>query len=68
MARSSTFPLVDRILDGQLADLLTTWRGEGATFQDIAYRLRADHDIKVSIATVQRWVEQVEAEPTEASA
>lgn len=57
MARSSTFPLVDRILDGQLTALLTTWRGEGATFQDIAYRLRAEHDIRVSIATVQRWVD-----------
>jgi hypothetical protein len=38
MARSSTFPLVDRILDGRLGDLLTDWRAEGATFQDIAYQ------------------------------
>ena len=59
MTRSSTFPLVDRILEGRLPDLLTTWRKEGATFQDIAYRLRAEHDIKVSIATVQRWVDMV---------
>lgn len=59
MARSSTYPLVDRILDGRLADLLTAWRNEGATFQDVAYRLRSEHDIKVSIATVQRWVEMV---------
>lgn len=62
MARSSTYPLVDRILDGRLADLLTTWRAEGATFLDIAYRLRSEHDIKVSVATVQRWVEMVETQ------
>lgn len=62
MARSSTYPLVDRILDGRLADLLTDWRAEGVTLQDIAYRLRSEHDIKVSIATVKRWVGLAEAE------
>lgn len=67
MAGSSTFPLVDRILEGRLADILTNWRAEGATFQDVAYRLRAEHDIKVSIATVQRWVEIAEKREKAAS-
>lgn len=60
MGRSSTHPLVNRILDGQLDDLLTAWRAEGLSLLEITFRLRQDHDVRVSVATVQRWVNDLE--------
>lgn len=60
MARPSTFPLYDRALQGQLAGLLRTWRAEGVSLSEIAFRLRVDHDIKVSASTVRRWLTDME--------
>lgn len=60
MGRSSTYPLVDRILDGRLAEHLTAWKAEGLSLVDITFRLRSDHDIRVSVATVQRWLANLE--------
>lgn len=63
MGRSSTtHPLVDRILDGRLDELLLTWRAENQSLQDITFRLRSEHDVKVSVATVHRWVSDLESE------
>jgi hypothetical protein len=67
MARSTTYPLVDRILDGRLGEILTTWRGEGLTLLEMTFRLRTEHDIKVSVATVQRWIADLEAESGDAA-
>lgn len=56
MGRSSTYPLVDRILDGRLAEILTAWNDEDLSLLEMTFRLRTEHDIRVSVATVQRWV------------
>jgi len=57
-------PLVDRILEGKLTDRLTQWRDEGLSYDAIARRLDADHDIGVTAETVRKWC----IEPTEATA
>lgn len=55
----TTFPLVDRLLDGRLAEILTSWRAEGLSYETMARRLEADHDVTVSIATVYRWCDAI---------
>lgn len=55
MPQSGTYPLVDRILDGHLADRLRSWRHEGWSFQRIADELRDEHDVRVSDETIRRW-------------
>lgn len=60
MGRPSTFPLYDRIFDGRFAETLLAWKDdEGLSVQDIAFRLATEHDLKVSIATVNRWLSQI---------
>lgn len=56
MAQGSTYHLHDRYLNGGLGALLLEMRAEKASAEDIAFRLRTDHDIRVSAATVLRWV------------
>ena len=53
--RTTKYALVDRLLGGTLTDKLTAWRNAGTSYDEIAYRLRADHDVNVSTATVYRW-------------
>lgn len=53
--RNPVFPLLDRILDGQLEDMLRSWRSEGETYAEIAFLLRTEHDVKVSTSMVLRW-------------
>jgi len=60
MARTSTFPLYDRLLDGTLTEKLRAWRTEGLTLLAIRDRL-AQHDVKVSVETVRRWCDDVGA-------
>lgn len=55
VAYPSTFPLADRAAGGRLAELIARYRGEGESFEDIAYKLRQDHGIVTSSATVRRW-------------
>lgn len=55
MPLPTTFHLYDRIVGGDLADRLTAWRAEGLSLAEITYRLRAEHDVKVSTTTVHRW-------------
>lgn len=63
MGRSPIKPLVDRILNGDLDQHLTDWRAEGMSAADIAFKLRTDHRIDVSVATVARWVRKMEEVP-----
>lgn len=69
MPRSSTLPLYDALLDGQLSELLTTWRTEGVSIQEMTWRLRermADHPeiAPVGPDTIRRWIRQLKiAEP-----
>jgi hypothetical protein len=60
VARPSTFPLVDRILDGRLAEYIATARENGDSFERIARNLHADHGIDVTGETIRKWSE---AEP-----
>ena len=61
MARTSTFLLYDRILDGGLQARLLEWREEGVSVTDMAYRLR-DKDVKVAPETVRRWLHRIDRE------
>lgn len=67
MARRPLFPLYDRILDGQLAAILTGWRAEGTSYEEMAGRLRDEHQIIVTSETVRRWCSQlgIELGPTD---
>lgn len=53
--RQPLFPLFDRILGGKLAEQLAAWRAEDLSFDAIARRLGAEHDIEVTGETVRRW-------------
>jgi len=55
MSRTSQYELADRLLGGTLTLKLASWRADGSSLEDIAYKLRAEHDINVSTATVYRW-------------
>ena len=68
MARTDTFPLVDRLVPGGLTEYLTAAKAEGHSAETIAYRLRTEHDITVSAETARKWCIRVGAvEPTEAA-
>jgi hypothetical protein len=62
MARTGTFPVYDRLLDGQLGAKLLGWRADGLTAEDIAFLLRSDFEIKVSVSTIHRWLALAEDE------
>lgn len=58
------FPLVDRLLDGSLADKLAAWRADGLSYFEISNRLRVEHDVQITPDTVRRWCQQAtEATP-----
>ncbi len=56
MARTSTYPLVDRLLGGTLTEKLTAWDADGDKPEEIAYRLRSEYDVALSSSTVRRWI------------
>lgn len=56
MARRTIYPLIDRALDGTLADRLRRWRDEGMSYASIATRLHVEHGVDVSHETVRQWV------------
>lgn len=53
---SRTYPLVDRILDGQLDEYLAQKRAEGMSFRAISLDLRDRYGVNVSDETVRCWV------------
>lgn len=55
MGRQTIFPLIDRILDGHLADLLRQWKAEDMTHEQIARKLYIEHGIDVTGETVRKW-------------
>lgn len=61
MANRSTFPLVDRLLEGTLADTLIAWDDEDVKPEEMAFRLRSEHGVRLSSSTVRRWVEKAKA-------
>lgn len=50
------FPLVDRILGGNLAKELSERRERGDSLITIVHWLRDEHGITVSVETVRKWV------------
>lgn len=56
------YPLVDRILDGQLADELQRRRAAGDSYQTISRWLEREHDITVTTETVRKWCVDTDAE------
>lgn len=59
MSRHSTFALYDRIHGGSLSKLLPEWRTEGASLQEISFRLR-EMDVHAGPKTVSRWLSEIE--------
>lgn len=59
--RTTSRELVERII---APDSLASWYSSGSTLADIAYKLRSEYDIRVSVETVRRWL----AEPSEQAA
>jgi hypothetical protein len=60
--KQSTYPLVDRLLDGKLADTLIRYRDDGLTFDQMVTSLKADHDLDVSRETFRRWLKKIDEE------
>lgn len=54
VTQRSTFPLHDRLVDGDLKAILTDYRLSGESFVEIAFKLRSQ-GIEVSPSTVHRW-------------
>ena len=62
------YPLVDRILDGGLAEQLSQWHAvEGLSIQRICHRLLTEHAVEVSTDTVHRWIKSLGIEKAKAS-
>jgi hypothetical protein len=55
MARTTSLPFVERLLDGNLETELRRRRAIPESFENIARWLANEHDIDVSSATVRRW-------------
>lgn len=60
MQATTRFELLDRLLEGRLADELLGQRAQGASYEDIARSLEAVHGVKVTATTVWRWVRDIE--------
>lgn len=58
MGKQSTFPLYDRILEGELESILRDLRDDGASYETIAVKLH-DHDVRVAHTTVRRWCQDL---------
>lgn len=70
MARTSGYDLADRVLDGQLGDLLIDWADSDprVSYFDMALRLRDEHDLHVSPSTLVRWLKLAREARSAASA
>lgn len=55
MATRSRYDLIDRLLDGRLAEVLAGWKAEGVSFDEQARRMEDDHGIAITRETLRRW-------------
>lgn len=67
VARTATFPLIDRLLGGTLEAHLREQREGGESFATIARGLLLNHDLVVSTDTVRRWCMELGIEKPEAA-
>lgn len=55
MARPSSLPLVDRLLDGALRTELEGRRAAGDSYAAISRWFLLDHDLTIAPETVRKW-------------
>ena len=55
MARTSSQPLVDRLLQGRLEQELKDRRAAGDSYAAIARWFAAEHDLEITPETVRQW-------------
>lgn len=60
MPPSPIRPLVDRILEGRLAEVLADWRETGVSYAGIAARMYAEHGIEVGAETIRKWCDELD--------
>lgn len=58
-------PFVDKLLDGQLAERLASWRAEGLSYNAIAGKLEELIDYRVTSETVRVWCHELSPVPAE---
>lgn len=58
---TDTFPLADRLVPEGLAKFLAEARNAGESYETIAARLRAEHDIPATSETARKWCIRVGA-------
>ena len=59
--RSAAYRMADRVLEGELNDLLRVLRGEAKSFDQIAVELDR-RGVSVTSETVRRWCQRLEIE------
>lgn len=67
MARTGSYPIYDRMLDGQLGSTLRTWKAADVPVEEMTFRLRTAFDITVSVSTVHRWLATAAADSEQAA-
>lgn len=55
MSRRPILDLVDRVLDGKLAAILTEGRARGDSYEAIARGLATQHDLAISAEQIRKW-------------
>lgn len=65
MPQPDLFPLIDRLVQGGLEAFLLRRRGEGDSYQQIAFDLKRLHDVDLSVETVRRWCIRLDAKAQE---
>lgn len=66
--RTRIYDLLDRLMEGQLADELRRLRAEGESYERIARWLSTQHDVELTAEAVRQWVLALDDEPEAASA
>ena len=68
MKQPSVRDRADEALGGAIRAYLADGRGNGLSYADIAFRLRADHDVAVSGEAVRLWCIDLDVPEPEAAA
>jgi arginine repressor len=60
MANGTLFPAFDRLYDGRLSELLAEWHAAGMSQAEVSNKIRDEHGLYVSQATISRWYRNLE--------
>lgn len=55
MVASSNFQMADRVLDGQLREVLARLYVDTRSWEEVSRRLYAEHGVRVTGQTLRRW-------------